>query len=142
MTDPKIDRRNLLAAGAMMTVGAAALASTDAVAQTPAAAVGPAGRAFAPQPIALPFDPKAIAGLSERLLVSHHDNNYVGAVKRLGAITTQFASLDAAKAPGRGSQSLHVTADDPARTLFRGAWRGLAAGSTARAGDRTGFREP
>ena len=100
MTDPKIDRRNLLAAGAMMTVGAAALASTDAVAQTPAAAVGPAGRAFAPQPIALPFDPKAIAGLSERLLVSHHDNNYVGAVKRLGAITTQFASLDAAKAPG------------------------------------------
>ena len=80
MSDPMIDRRNLLAAGAMMTVGAAALASTDAVAQTPAGAVAPAGRAFAPQPVALPFDPKTITGLSERLLVSHPVNNYVGAV--------------------------------------------------------------
>jgi Fe-Mn family superoxide dismutase len=47
----------------------------------------------------LPFDPKTITGFSEKLLVSHHDNNYVGAVKRLGAITTQFASLDPATAP-------------------------------------------
>jgi superoxide dismutase, Fe-Mn family len=100
MTDTKIDRRNVLAAGAMMTVGAATLVSIDAAAQTPAAAIAPAGRTFAPQPIALPFDPKAITGLSEKLLVSHHANNYVGAVKRLGAISTQFASLDAGKAPG------------------------------------------
>jgi Fe-Mn family superoxide dismutase len=58
----------------------------------------PPPRSFAPVP--LPFDPKTIAGLSERLLVSHHENNYVGAVKRLGAITTQFAALDPATAPG------------------------------------------
>ncbi|EQB16537.1 superoxide dismutase [Sphingobium lactosutens] len=99
MSDPLIDRRNLLAAGAIVTVGAAALGTATADAQTPPP-VGPTGRAFTPQPAPLPFDPKTIAGLSERLLVSHHDNNYVGAVKRLGAITMQFAALDAAKAPG------------------------------------------
>jgi len=97
MTDTKIDRRNLLAAGAMISVGATALASTDAAAQTQPV---PAGRAFTPQPAPLPFDPKTITGLSERLLVSHHDNNYVGAVKRLGAISNQFAGIDAAKASG------------------------------------------
>jgi Fe-Mn family superoxide dismutase len=95
-----IDRRNLLAAGGIMAVGAAALASAQAAAQTPVAMAATPGRAFSPQPVALPFDPKAIPGLSEKLLVSHHDNNYVGAVKRLGAITAQFASLDPARAPG------------------------------------------
>ena len=43
---------------------------------------------------ALPFDPKTITGFSERLLVSHHDNNYVGAVKRLAAIEAQLSALD------------------------------------------------
>jgi Fe-Mn family superoxide dismutase len=48
----------------------------------------------------LPFDPKTVAGLSEKLLVSHHDNNYAGAVRRLGQIMGQFAALDPATAPG------------------------------------------
>jgi superoxide dismutase, Fe-Mn family len=48
----------------------------------------------------LPFDPKKIKGLSEKLLTSHHENNYSGAVKRLNAITEQLAGLDYAKAPG------------------------------------------
>ena len=30
----------------------------------------------------LPFNPKAIKGISEKVLVSHYENNYVGAVKR------------------------------------------------------------
>jgi Fe-Mn family superoxide dismutase len=47
----------------------------------------------------LPFDPSKMKGLSEKLLVSHHDNNYAGAVKRLNAITAQLASLDMATAP-------------------------------------------
>jgi Fe-Mn family superoxide dismutase len=47
----------------------------------------------------LPFDPSKIKGLSEKLLVSHHENNYSGAVKRLNAITAQLASLDMASAP-------------------------------------------
>ena len=45
------------------------------------------------------FDPKAIKGISEKVLVSHYENNYVGAVKRLNAIGSQLAELDFAKAP-------------------------------------------
>jgi len=33
----------------------------------------------------LPFDPSRIKGMSEKLLVSHYENNYTGAVKRLNA---------------------------------------------------------
>jgi Fe-Mn family superoxide dismutase len=47
----------------------------------------------------LAFDPKSIKGLSEKLLVSHHENNYGGAVKRLNAITAELAELDFAQAP-------------------------------------------
>jgi Fe-Mn family superoxide dismutase len=47
----------------------------------------------------LPFDPKNIKGFSEKLLVSHYENNYSGAVKRLNTLTAQLAELDFAKAP-------------------------------------------
>jgi Fe-Mn family superoxide dismutase len=45
------------------------------------------------------LDPKSIAGISEKVLVSHYQNNYVGAVNRLNAIAAQVAELDFAKAP-------------------------------------------
>ena len=48
----------------------------------------------------LPFDPNKLHGLSEKLLRSHHQNNYGGAVKRLNAIRAQLASLPFASAPG------------------------------------------
>src|SRR5207249_10221777 len=44
-------------------------------------------------------DPKKLNGLSEKLIVSHWENNYGGAVRRLNAIATQLAELDFAKAP-------------------------------------------
>ncbi len=44
-------------------------------------------------------DPGRLTGLSEKLIVSHYENNYGGAVKRLNAITEQLAALDFAKAP-------------------------------------------
>ena len=88
MQDP--DRRHLIKAAAIL-----AAAPIAAAAQAPIPGV--AG-AFSPKP--LPFDPKSVVGLSEKLLVSHHDNNYVGAVTRLGAITKQLAALDPAAAPG------------------------------------------
>ena len=47
----------------------------------------------------LPFDPKKLKGLSEKILASHYENNYGGAVKRLNAIAAQLAELDFAKAP-------------------------------------------
>ena len=89
-----IDRRNLLGAATLATAALAA-GSAAAQAQTP----GPAGKVatFAIKP--LPFDPKSIKGLSEKILVSHHDNNYAGAVKRLNTIVAQFAALDVATAP-------------------------------------------
>ena len=46
------------------------------------------------------FDPQEIKGLSEKILISHYENNYSGAVKRLNAIREQLAGLDFAKAPG------------------------------------------
>lgn len=82
----ELDRRSVLASAALVTGAAIA---TPGAAQTPAA--------FAPKP--LPFDPGSIAGLSAKLLASHHDNNYVGAVKRLNAIEAQLAGLDPATAP-------------------------------------------
>jgi Fe-Mn family superoxide dismutase len=47
----------------------------------------------------LTCDPKGVAGMSERLIVSHYENNYGGAVKRLNAIRAQLAQLDFATAP-------------------------------------------
>lgn len=51
-----------------------------------------------PQPLG--FAAGALKGLSERLVASHHANNYTGAVKRLNAIRAQLAALDFASAPG------------------------------------------
>jgi superoxide dismutase, Fe-Mn family len=54
--------------------------------------------AYSIKPLAC--DPTRIKGMSEKLLVSHYENNYGGAVNRLNAITAQLAELDFAKAPG------------------------------------------
>jgi Fe-Mn family superoxide dismutase len=48
----------------------------------------------------LPFDPTSLRGLSEKLIVSHHQNNYAGAAKRLNAIRAQLAGLSFGQAPG------------------------------------------
>jgi Fe-Mn family superoxide dismutase len=48
----------------------------------------------------LSCDPSRIRGMSERMIVSHYENNYGGAVKRLNLIDEQLAGLDFAKAPG------------------------------------------
>jgi Fe-Mn family superoxide dismutase len=45
------------------------------------------------QPKPLPFDPAKLPGLSEKLLRSHHENNYTGAVKRLNLIQQQLGHL-------------------------------------------------
>ncbi len=49
--------------------------------------------------VPLPFKPPRLDGLSERLLASHYENNYGGAVRRLNAIETRFQGLDWATAP-------------------------------------------
>ena len=47
----------------------------------------------------LSCDPVRIKGMSERLIISHYENNYGGAVKRLNVIEEQLAELDYATAP-------------------------------------------
>jgi Fe-Mn family superoxide dismutase len=84
MTDLSTDRRTLFGLG----LGAALLAG--AAAATPSK----------PQTKPLGFDPATVLGLSEKLLRSHYDNNYTGAVNRLGAISSEFAALDPASTPG------------------------------------------
>lgn len=44
-------------------------------------------------------EPAKLTGLSEKLIFSHYENNYGGAVKRLNAITATLAELDMATAP-------------------------------------------
>ena len=83
---PDIPRRSL-AAGAGLLVGAMALQA--GAQQLATATVTPK---FRVQPLA--FNPEKIKWLSAKLLNSHHDNNYAGAVKRLNAITEELAKLD------------------------------------------------
>jgi Fe-Mn family superoxide dismutase len=41
----------------------------------------------------LPFDPTKLQGLSERLIRSHHENNYGGAVKNLNRVEEELARV-------------------------------------------------
>ncbi len=47
----------------------------------------------------LSCNPGTIAGMSEKIIVSHYENNYGGAVKRLNAIEQKLTELDWATAP-------------------------------------------
>ncbi|MBX9945748.1 MAG: superoxide dismutase [Reyranella sp.] len=53
---------------------------------------------FQARPIS--FKPARLKGLSARLIASHYENNYGGAVRRLNAIRGDLADLDPATAPG------------------------------------------
>ena len=96
---PRITRRaalGLLGAAASLPLGAAgaaAVAEPSSPTERPRIYRGE----HAPKP--LPFDAKRLPGLSEKLLVSHHENNYTGAVKRLNAIEAQLAALPPDAAP-------------------------------------------
>ena len=76
---------------------ASAAAAATLIEQPAFAQTGAKPMTYEPKPLSL--DPKSIKGISEKVLVSHYENNYVGAVKRLNAIGAQLADLDFAKAP-------------------------------------------
>lgn len=48
----------------------------------------------------LSFKPPRLNGLSARLIGSHYENNYGGAVRRLNAIHSELSALDPTTAPG------------------------------------------
>ena len=91
-TESVISRRDLLAAATV--VATTAIASAAPLAKAVAA---PATGAFEPKP--LPFDPAKLNGISEKLIVSHHNNNYAGAVKRLNSIQAKIKQLPPDAAP-------------------------------------------
>ena len=67
------------------------------------AAVTPVSHAKAPpltpvppgahKAVALPFNAAKLPGLSEKLLTSHHDNNYAGAIKNLNAVELELDKI-------------------------------------------------
>jgi Fe-Mn family superoxide dismutase len=96
MTDG-FERRDVIH-GIGLLAGAVA-ASTLAEQPTFAQATPPAGVKLTYEVKPLSLDPKTIKGISEKVLLSHYENNYVGAVRRLNTIGAQLAELDFAKAP-------------------------------------------
>jgi Fe-Mn family superoxide dismutase len=91
------ERRSFIqGAGLVAAAASATLVASPAFAQTNQPS-GVKTMAYQAKPLSL--DPKSIKGISEKVLVSHYENNYVGAVKRLNAIGAQLAELDFAKAP-------------------------------------------
>jgi Fe-Mn family superoxide dismutase len=89
-----IERRHFLQGAAL---AAASIGAPAAHAQTSSQGSPAKAPTYDIKPLS--FDPAKIKGLSEKLLRSHHENNYAGAVKRLNAIAAQLAALDWAKAP-------------------------------------------
>jgi superoxide dismutase, Fe-Mn family len=101
-------RRDVLVGS--MLIGGATIAQTSGKGSDTAAG----GDAFLgnhlPKP--LPFDPKKLPGLSEKLLVSHHDNNYAGAVKNLNGVEQALARV------GRDTPGFTVAGLEAAKLKF------------------------
>lgn len=51
------------------------------------------------EPIPLRCDTQRLEGLSEKLIVSHYENNYCGAIRRLNIITEQIAITEWSSSP-------------------------------------------
>jgi Fe-Mn family superoxide dismutase len=102
----QVSRRRLMN---MMAAGGAGVALTTLVkteqvkadgnrgmtAEEQAATITPAARAFSGQhsPKPLPFDPAKLKGISEKLIKSHWENNYGGAVKALNAVEQRLGAM-------------------------------------------------
>jgi len=89
-----ISRRKVIST---LATGGASLALAEFL-RTDAASgqtTGPLAKAFQGQHTAkpLPFDPAKLKGLSEKLVKSHWENNYGGAVKALNAVEQKLASM-------------------------------------------------
>jgi len=88
-----ISRREAIGAG--LAAGAGLLAFTG----TSQGQTESLPRAFAGkhQPKPLPFDATKLNGISEKLIRSHHENNYTGAVKALNVVEQRLIALSKEK---------------------------------------------
>ncbi len=84
------------AIGAFLVSGGTALVGGRAAMAAEAKMVNTKGgnlRSAQHVPIKLPFDPKRLRGISEKLIVSHWENNYGGAVKNLNKLEEELQHL-------------------------------------------------
>lgn len=101
-------RRDLLVGGAV--TGAAVLAASAIADAAPDKT--PAGKGKTPPglgkhaPVPLPFKASSLTGISEKMITSHHDKNYAGAVTNLNKVETDIAALKP-EAPGYLVAGLH-----------------------------------
>lgn len=88
-------RRRFL--GALSAAGGVLALGREALGQAPpdgaAEAVRPPAFRGQHQPRPLPFDPAKLKGLSEKLMRSHWENNYGGAVKALNAVEQRLDGM-------------------------------------------------
>lgn len=92
MNTTSVSRREALAG---LTAAAASAAATEQAPST--TTVSPSSlKAFTVKP--LTFDPAKLTGLSERLLKSHWEHNYAGAITTLNAVREKLAALATDKA--------------------------------------------
>ena len=92
-----ISRRAVIETIALGGAGLTLSGLTEAQAQTtpqPSASKIFAGE-HKPKP--LPFDPSKLKGISEKLIRSHHENNYTGAVGALNVVEKRLATMVADK---------------------------------------------
>jgi Fe-Mn family superoxide dismutase len=59
----------------------------------------PSALAGAHTALPLRFKPTALNGISEKMIVSHHDNNYAGAVKNLNKVEQELSRINADTPP-------------------------------------------
>ncbi len=85
----KISRRDALRGVLAASAGVLALNGVGD-AQTESLPMAFAGKH---QPKPLPFDPAKLTGISEKLIRSHHENNYTGAVNALNVVEQRLAAL-------------------------------------------------
>lgn len=97
-------RREVIGMGASAVLLAAAAPAHAATGTQVPARTAPAAAGAPTQPGAhtvqpLPFDARKLRGISEKLIVSHHDNNYAAAVKSLNKVEADITALPKDAAP-------------------------------------------
>jgi Fe-Mn family superoxide dismutase len=94
-----VKRRQLLQAGCATVL--AATASRGRTQETPSVNAQVVRGTFTVdhKPRPLPFNPKSLNGLSERLLVSHWENNYGGSVKALNVVRGKLRDVAGTELP-------------------------------------------
>ena len=89
-----LTRRDAIGAAGLGAAGLALAGTASAAAPPPTPVPAFAGNH---QPTPLRFDPAKLTGLSEKLVRSHWDNNYQGAIKALNIIESRLAAAMADK---------------------------------------------